>query len=149
MFDILLVVGAALLLAVVVAALPLRRRAGPDLPSLEPAPPGIPDVVLVAVAAGLLTGWLGIAAVSGTWLAVRRYPRFHAWAYVAGVELLVAVAGLTWAPLKKQSWAMDWAQVWAMLAVATVSVGLLVAGTRGRGESRESPDASSSARSSA
>ena len=149
LFDILLVVGALLVLVVVLAATPLRlrRRARPDRPALEPAAPGVLDGVLVASAAGLLTGWVGLAAVVGAWFAVRRFPSFRGWAYVAGVSLLVATTALTWQPLKKQSWALDWAQVWASLAVAAVSVALLVAGTRGRRASPGPPSASSSERS--
>jgi arabinofuranan 3-O-arabinosyltransferase len=149
LFYLLLVVGAVLVLLVGLAATPLRlrRRAHGDRPPLGAAPPGVVDAILVAVAAGVLTGWVGLAAVVGAWLVARRFPSFRGWAYVAGVSLLVATAALTWQPLKQQSWAVGWAQVWASVAVAAVSVALLVAGTRGRRASPEAPSASSSARS--
>ncbi|HVI37989.1 MAG TPA: hypothetical protein VM684_17265, partial [Gaiellales bacterium] len=149
LFDVLLVVGALLVLVVVLASTPLRlrRRTRPDRPPLEPAAPGVLDGVLVAAAAGLLTGWVGLAAVVGAWLVARRFPSFRGWAYVAGVSLLLATTALTWEPLKQRSWALDWAQVWASLAVAAVSVALLVAGTRGRRASPGPPSASSSERS--
>jgi arabinofuranan 3-O-arabinosyltransferase len=149
LFDLLLVIGAVLVLLVALAATPLRlrRRPRPDRPPLEPAAPGVVDGLLVAVAAGFLTGWVGLAAVVGAWLAARRFPSFRGWAYVAGVSLLVATAALTWDPLKKQSWALDWAQVWAAVSVAAVSVALLAAGTRGRRASRAARAASSSGRS--
>jgi arabinofuranan 3-O-arabinosyltransferase len=146
-FDVLLVLGGVLLLVVVIAALP-RRRPERELPALSPAPPSRVDLVVVAAAMGFLLGWVGLAALGLTWFLHRRYARLRDWwVYVAGLELLVATAALTWGPLKATSWALDWAQVWAALAVATVSVVLLAPGTRGRRGSRTAPAASSSARS--
>ena len=148
LFDALLVVGALLVLVVVAAAIPWRRRADPELPPLTAAGPGLVDVLLVAAVLGLLAGWAGLGALALTWVLYRRFDRLRdSWVYVAGVELLIAAAALTWGPLKTSSWALDWAQVWAALAVATVSVVLLAPGTPGRFGWRRAPAASSSARS--
>ena len=59
---------------------------------------------------GFLTGWAGLGIVAVTWLVARRFRVVGGWAYVAGLALLVATAGLTWGPLKEQSWAVYWAQ---------------------------------------
>ena len=148
LFDVLLVVGALLVLVVVAAAIPWRRRTDPELPPLTAAGPGRVDVVLVAAVLGFLAGWAGLGALALTWVLYRRFDRLRDWwVYVAGVELLVATAALTWGPLKASSWALDWAQVWAALAVATVSVVLLAPGTPGRFAWRRTPAASSSERS--
>ena len=157
LFTGLLVLGAVLAGLCVAAATPLRlrRRPAPDLPSLRAAPVGRFDAVLVVVAAGFLTGWVGLGVVAATWWVARRFRVVGGWAYVAGLALLVATAGLTWGPLKSQSWAVVWAQTWAMVAVAAVSAALLApllvpghaAGTRDRPGSRAARGASSSGRS--
>ena len=153
LFTGLLLLGALLAVICVAAVTPLRLRRSParDLPPLRAARVGRLDVLLVAVAAGFLTGWAGLAIVAVTWLVARRFRVVGAWAYVAGLALLVATAGLTWGPLKDQSWAVYWAQAWAMLALAAVSAALLapvlVPGTRGRPGSRAARATSSSARS--
>jgi arabinofuranan 3-O-arabinosyltransferase len=148
LFDVLLVVGALLVLVVVAAAIPWRRRTEPELPPLTAAGPGLVDAFLATAVLGFLAGWVGVGALALTWVLYRRFVRLRDWwVYVAGVELLVATAALTWGPLKASSWALDWAQVWAALAVATVSVVLLAPGTPGRFSWRRAPAASSSARS--
>ena len=153
LFTGLLLLGAVLAAVCIAAVTPLRLRRGPprELPSLRAARVGRLDVVLVAVAAGFLTGWAGLGIVAVTWLVARRYRVVSGWAYVAGLALLIATAGLTWGPLKDQSWSVYWAQAWAMLALAAVSAALLapvlVPGTRGRPSSRAARAASSSARS--
>ena len=116
LFDVLLVVGALLVLVVVAAAIPWRRRAEPELPPLTAAGPGLVDAVLATAVLGFLAGWVGVGALALTWVLYRRFVRLRDWwVYVAGVELLVATAALTWGPLKASSWALDWAQVWALV----------------------------------
>jgi arabinofuranan 3-O-arabinosyltransferase len=158
LFEALLLVGAGLALLCVVGATPLRlrRRAVPDLPPLAAAPVRRLDVALVATAAGFLTGWAGLAILAAVGLVVRRFRWFDGTAYGAGLALLVATAGLTWAPIKDQSWAVYWSQAWAMVAIAAVSAALLVPGvgrarapgrapgTRGRPSWRAARSASSS-----
>ena len=146
LFTGLLILGALLAGVCLVAASPLRLRRRPprDLPALRAAPVGLVDVVLVVVAAAFLTGWAGLAILAVTGLVTRRFRVVSGWAYVAGLSLLVATAGLTWGPLKDQSWSLYWAQGWAMVAVAAVSGALLAPvllpglapGTRGRPGSR-------------
>ena len=157
LFTGLLILGALLAGVCLVAASPLRLRRRPprDLPALRAAPVGLVDVVLVVVAAAFLTGWAGLAILAVTGLVTRRFRVVSGWAYVAGLALLVATAGLTWGPLKDQSWSLYWAQGWAMVAVAAVSGALLAPvllpglapGTRGRPGSRAARAASSSGRS--
>jgi arabinofuranan 3-O-arabinosyltransferase len=126
LFDALLVAGVVLAGAVLVAASPLgRRRGAADLPPLGAGRVSLVDAALVVAAASLLTGYAGLAAVAGVWLLARRFPRFDGWGIVAAVALLVAVAGLTWGPLKSQSWVVYWAQAWSMVAVACVAVSVL------------------------
>jgi arabinofuranan 3-O-arabinosyltransferase len=126
-FDTALVAGAVLAGIVLLAAAPLRRRRRPlvDRPPLAIGAPGRLDMVLVVVAAGLLTGYAGLLAVGAVLLLRRSFPRFDAWGPVAAVALLLAAAGLTWGPLKGQSWAVYWAQAWATVAVACVAVSVL------------------------
>jgi arabinofuranan 3-O-arabinosyltransferase len=153
LFTGLLILGAVLAGVCIAAATPLRLRRGPvrDLPPLRVARVGRVDLVLVAVAAGFLTGWAGLGILAVTWLVARRFRVTGGWAYVAGLALLVATAGLTWGPLKEQSWSVYWAQAWAMVALAAVSAALLapvlVPGTRDRPGSREARAAPPSGRS--
>jgi arabinofuranan 3-O-arabinosyltransferase len=165
LFEGLLLLGALLALVCAVAATPLRLRRKPlrHLPPLGAAGPRWLDGALVVVAAGLLTGWAGLGILAVGVLAVRRFRSFDGWGYVAGLALLVAVLGLTWGPVKSQSWALTWAQVWAMVAIAAVSVVLVrpglapepggapgrAPGTRGRPWWRAARSASSSGDSSA
>jgi len=148
-FDVVLVVGALLLLVVALVAVPWRRRRPqPEPPPLVAAAPTRVDVVLAVVVMAFVAGWVGLGALGLTWFAFRRFEAVRGWwPYVSGVELLVATAAFTWSPLKSQSWALDWAQLWAALAVATVSVVLLAPGTPGRPWWRRAPAASSSGRS--
>jgi arabinofuranan 3-O-arabinosyltransferase len=164
LFEGLLLLGAFLALVCAVAATPLRLRRKParDLPPLGAAGSRWLDGVLVVVAAGLLTGWVGLGLLAVAALVVRRFRAFDGWGYLAGLALLVAVLGLTWGPVKSQSWALTWAQVWAMVAIAAVSVALVrprlapdpggapgrAPGTRGRPWWRGARSASSSAGSS-
>jgi arabinofuranan 3-O-arabinosyltransferase len=160
LFDGLLLLGALLALVVVAGVTPLRlrRAAARDLPPLGAAPVRWLDGVLVVVAAGFLTGWAGLGILAVAALVARRFRSFDGWGHAAGLALLIAVAGLTWQPLKDQSWALYWAQAWAMVAVAAVSVALIptmsagggrspgrVAGTPGRPWWRRARSASSSA----
>ncbi len=154
LFDIALLGGAALLLLVVLAALPLwRRRRRPELPPHVAGRPGVIDVVVVGTVAALLTGWVGLGLVGVLALLARRWGGLGTtggWGLPAAAALLLAVAGLTWGPLKDQSWALTWAQLWAMAAVAALSVSLV--GPRrpprpGRAASRPVPDRPPSARS--
>jgi arabinofuranan 3-O-arabinosyltransferase len=157
LFTGLLLLGAVLAAICVAAVTPLRLRRRParELPALRAARVGRLDAVLVVVAAGFLTGWVGLGLVALTWWVARRFRVAGGWAYVAGLALLVATAGLTWGPLKSQSWSVYWAQTWAMVAVAAVSAALLApllvpglaAGTRDRPSSRAARGASSSGRS--
>jgi len=153
LFTGLLILGAVLAAVCVAAVSPLRLRRGParELPPLRAARVGRVDVVLLVAAAGFLTGWAGLGILAVTWLVARRLRVSGGWAFVAGLALLVATAGLTWGPLKEQSWSVYWAQAWAMVAIAAVSAALLapvlVPGTRGRPGSRRARAAPSSARS--
>jgi arabinofuranan 3-O-arabinosyltransferase len=146
-FDAVLVVGAALALLVGLAATPLAwsRRRTRRLPPLQSGRPGRIDLALVTVTAGLLTGFVGLAVVGGAVVLARRLPRFDGWGQVAAVALLLAAAGLTWGPLKSQSWVVYWAQIWSMVAIAVVAVTAL--GPRWstvRGRSTTEPGARSS-----
>ena len=153
LFTGLLVLGALLAVVCIAAVTPLRLRRGSprELPPLRAARVGRVDVVIVVAAAGFLTGWAGLGILAVTWLVARRFRVVGGWAYVAGLALLVATAGLTWGPLKEQSWSVYWAQAWAMLALAAVSAALLapvlVPGRRDRPGSRGARGAPSSARS--
>jgi arabinofuranan 3-O-arabinosyltransferase len=153
LFTGLLVLGALLAVVCIAAVTPLRLRRGPprELPPLRAARVGRLDVVIVVAAAGFLTGWAGLGFLAVTWLVARRFRVAGGWAYVAGLALLIATAGLTWGPLKDQSWSVYWAQAWAMLALAAVSAALLapvlVPGRRDRPASRPARGAPSSARS--
>ncbi|WP_151082621.1 alpha-(1-_3)-arabinofuranosyltransferase domain-containing protein [Nocardioides cynanchi] len=166
LFDGLLILGAVLALGCAVAATPLRLRATArgtvrDLPPLGAAPGRWLDAVLVVAAAGFFTGWVGLAVLAAGAVVAWRFRSFDGWGYAAGLALLVAVLGLTWGPVKSQSWALSWAQVWAMVAVAAVSVALVrparargsapapAPGTPGRPWWRPARSASSSAGSSA
>ncbi len=153
-FDLLLILGALLFAGVVVAASPLSLRrfglrwnAQEEPPPLQPGASRSTDIVVVTAAAALLAGWLGLALLGGAVLVARRFPGFRAWSLVSAVALMTAGAGLTWGPLKGEGWGADWAQVWAMAAVACLSVSLLARTPVDRHESREAPDASSTRRS--
>jgi arabinofuranan 3-O-arabinosyltransferase len=149
-FDALLIAGVLLVGLVVLAASPLgRRRRAADLPALVTGRTGVVDMVLVVAAAGLLTGYAGLGAVAAVWLLAHRFRKFDGWGVVAAVALLVAVAGLTWGPLKSQSWVVYWAQGWSMAAVACVAVSVLALRAprrqpRARGRSTREPVARSS-----
>jgi arabinofuranan 3-O-arabinosyltransferase len=138
-FEGLLVIGGLLALVCALAATPLRLRRRParDLRPLAAAPARRLDGLLIVVAAGFLTGWAGLAILAAGALVARRFRSFDGWGYAAGLALLVAVAGLTWGPVKSHSWALTWAQAWAMVAVASVSVALVrPALVRGRARGR-------------
>jgi arabinofuranan 3-O-arabinosyltransferase len=159
LFDGLLVLGALLALVCLVAATPLRlgRTRARDLPPLVAARARWLDGLLVVAAAGFLTGWAGPGILAAGGLVAWRFRSFDGWGYAAGLALLVAVLGLTWDPVKSQAWALYWAQGWAMVAVAAVSVALVRPalgrgrapgrgpGTRGRPWWRPARSASSSA----
>jgi arabinofuranan 3-O-arabinosyltransferase len=159
LFDGLLVLGALLALVCLVAATPLRlgRTRARDLPPLVAARARWLDGLLVVAAAGFLTGWAGLGILAAGGLVAWRFRSFDGWGYAAGLALLVAVLGLTWDPVKSQAWALYWAQGWAMVAVAAVSVALVRPalgrgrapgrgpGTRGRPWWRPARSASSSA----
>jgi arabinofuranan 3-O-arabinosyltransferase len=120
--------GLVVVVALGTTALRLRRRQIVELPPLGGAGANWVDLVLIVAVAGLLTGWLGVGLVALTaWLA-RRWGDLQGiggWGVPSAGALLVAVAALTWPPLKEQAWAMYWAQAFGMLAVACLSVGLL------------------------
>ena len=131
-FTVLLILGAAGVLAVIlVAAWPRRRAAAPAGPArLVAGRPGVLDAAVVLGAGALLAGWWGLAA-TGAGLAVGLLlRRFDGWAWLAGLALLAACMALTTDTITRQTWAVTWSQGWSIGAVAMVAAAL--AGLRTR-----------------
>jgi arabinofuranan 3-O-arabinosyltransferase len=125
--------AAGVLICLVCAALPGRRREQPS--ALAPGRVGLLDVVVTLVAGGLLAGTLGVAAFALAGLlglAVRR--RGVEWAPLAALAMVLVGVGLAWDRVNRADWANDWRQSFSLAAVACVVAAL--AGGRAAGRRR-------------
>jgi arabinofuranan 3-O-arabinosyltransferase len=131
-FQVLLGVGAALVLLVLLAAVARTRRSRRSRPERVPLAagrPGLLDLAVVGVSGGVLAGWTGLAgglAAVGLGLLL---PYRAAWSALAAMALAAAGLGLTWSGISERHWALTWTQSCSLLALAAVIAAL--AATRG------------------
>jgi arabinofuranan 3-O-arabinosyltransferase len=140
-FVVLLALGALGAFAVLLIwAWPRRgRHGGPgaarvELPPLSAGSGGALDAVVAVVAGGLLVGWWGVAGVVAAIALGRLLRRFAAWAWMAGLALLVGGLALGWDWLTRQSWVVTWSQAWTLAAVCLLVASLARATRRGDGD---------------
>ncbi len=131
LFAVLLGVGAAGVLVVALCALPLhrRRRRTSEPAPLRPGRPGVPDLVVVGLAGGLLAGWLGMAGALVAVTAGLLVRQRAVWGPLSATAFLAAGLGLTWHVLVDRDWAVTWTQSWSLLALAAL-VAALASGRR-------------------
>jgi arabinofuranan 3-O-arabinosyltransferase len=126
LFQILLGVGAALVLVVVLVAMapPRRTRNRPEHPPLVPGRAGVLDLVVVGVAGGLLAGWVGLVGGLAAVALGLLLPYRAAWGALAAVGLAAAGLGLTWSGIAERHWALTWTQSSSLVAVAAMVAAL-------------------------